>query len=152
MPDSTTIRTDDTLDAIMTQLARDAWASPQLPLPLPLDRAKLAAFLTQWLAIEAEEDRLRDEKRLLKEDYADDLPLRALLVAVKRVRAVRALEAHPKEPTSRADLAQYEAVVEHHLDAHEAATQQAIAEVEISARPDGGARVAVNIETGEMEP
>ena len=90
---------------------------PQLELPFALDTDALHDFLIRWNALEDEEARLRDEKRLLKEEYADVLPLRGVLTAVKRVRAQRALESHPKEPMARPHLAYLEGLVEQHLDA-----------------------------------
>ena len=37
--------------------------STQLSLPFTLDRTKLCEFLTRWIAIEDEEDRLRQRPR-----------------------------------------------------------------------------------------
>ena len=88
----------------------------QIDLPFPLDPTTFTTFLTRWIALEDEEIRLREEKRLLKEEYADELPLRGVLTAIKIVRAQRALEAHPKEPMALTHLAYLEALVEQHLD------------------------------------
>lgn len=93
----------------------------QLDFPFPLDKKKLTAFLTQWCAIENEEDRLREEKRLLKEEYVDDFPMRGLLVAVKIVRARVKLETHAKEPMQRVHLEYLEALVDQHLRGVQAA-------------------------------
>ena len=93
----------------------EALQGEQLALPFSLDQAKLSEFLTRWLAIEDEEDRLREDKRQLKEEYADDFPIRGMLVAVKRVRALHKLENHPKEGMKREHLATLEALVERHL-------------------------------------
>ena len=73
-------------------------ADGQLDFPFPLDPPTLAAFLGRVLAIEDEQDRLREELRLLKEEYTENLPIRALLTAIKVVRARDKLEHHPKEP------------------------------------------------------
>ena len=88
----------------------------QLGLPLAIDKAALADFLTRWCRFEDEEDALREAKRLLKEEYAADLPLRGVLTAVKIVRATRKLEAHPKESMSRGYLTQLEVLVDEHLE------------------------------------
>ena len=93
----------------------EALQGEQIDLPFPLDQAKLSEFLTCWIAIEEEQDRLREEARLLKEKYMDDFPMRAMLVAVKRVRALHKLENHPKEGMKREHLATLEALVERHL-------------------------------------
>lgn len=93
----------------------EALQGEQIDLPFPLDQAKLNEFLTRWIAIEEEQDRLREEARLLKEKYMDDFPMRAMLVAVKRVRALHKLENHPKEGMKREHLVRLEALVERHL-------------------------------------
>ena len=93
----------------------EALHGEQLALPFSLDQATLSTFLTRWLAIEDEEDRLREDKRLLKEEYMDDFPMRAMLVAVKRIRALHKLENHPKEGMKREHLVILEALVERHL-------------------------------------
>ena len=87
----------------------------QMAFPFPLDQAKLSEFLTFWIAIEEEQDRLLEEARLLKEKYMEDFPMRAILVAVKRVRALHKLENHPKEGMKREHLVRLEALVELHL-------------------------------------
>ena len=99
----------------------------QLNFPFVLDTAQLTAFLTRWHTLEDEEVRLREEKRLLKEEYADDFPMRGVLTAIKRVRAARALAAHPKEPMAREHLTALETLVEVHLD-HLDAERQALTE------------------------
>lgn len=40
---------------------------------------KLKQFLVAWLALENKEDELREEKRLLKEQYTDYFPMRGVL-------------------------------------------------------------------------
>ena len=100
--------------------------SAQLDLPFHLDDVKLAAFLTQWLTIEAEEERLREAKRLLKEDYADHMPLRAVLTAVKVTRARHKLAAHAKEPMQREYQTHLEGLVEQHLAAMEVETRDVV--------------------------
>ena len=123
-------------------------AAEQLDLPFPLDQAKLGEFLTRWLAIEDEEDRLREDKRQLKEDYADDFPMRGVLTAVKRVRALQKLEAHPKEGMKREHLTVIENLVERHLlDMRKALDdlEQAIDE-----KLQKGEHGAVNRATGEV--
>ena len=120
----------------------------QLALPFALDQAKLGEFLTRWLAIEDEEDRLREDKRQLKEDYADDFPMRGVLTAVKRVRALQKLEAHPKEGMKREHLTVIENLVERHLlDMRKALDdlEQAIDE-----KLQKGEHGAVNRATGEV--
>jgi len=87
----------------------------QLALPFPLDQAKLRVFLTQWCAIDDEQHRLRAEAVELKQAFQDSLPIRAVLTAVKIVRARRELETHPTGPMCRAWLAHYETMVEQHL-------------------------------------
>ena len=87
----------------------------QLDFPFYLDEDAFTRFLTQWMALEDEEARLRDAKRLLKEQHQDNFPMRAVLVAIKRVRAQRALEAHPKEPMAREYQTYLEGLVETYL-------------------------------------
>ena len=120
----------------------------QLALPFPLDQAKLTEFLSRWCAIEDEEDRLREDKRLLKEDFAADFPMRGVLTAVKIVRARHKLEAHAKEPMALRHLAYLEALVEQHL----LGTRQSIdaLQTEIERRLAVGERVAVDMTTGEV--
>lgn len=88
----------------------------QLDFPFPLDAAALSVFLTAWCALEDEEDRLKAEKCLLKEQYADAFPMRGVLTALKVARATLKLEAHPKEGMARHHLAGLVALVERHLD------------------------------------
>jgi hypothetical protein len=95
--------------------------SAQLPL-MPFEPETLKemdAFLADWLSLEDEEDRIREAKAALRQAYSARIALRALLVAVKRVRAQRALESHAKDPMPRAYQAQYEALVETFLDRRE---------------------------------
>lgn len=94
----------------------------QLPLFI-IDEAKLPAFLTSWCAIEETEDTLREQKRILREDYADHLPLRGVLVAVKVTRATRKLEAHATEPMPREHQSVLEATVEAYLEVLAAADE-----------------------------
>ena len=89
----------------------------QLDFAFPLNKATLTEFLSKYLAIENEQDRLREELRLLKDDFATALPLRGLLVAVKIVRAQITLETHPKEPMPRPHLEYLQMLVEQHLSA-----------------------------------
>ena len=87
----------------------------QLAWPFILDEQKLRTFLTRYESFEEEEDRLREEKRLLKEDFSQAIPMRAVLAALKIVRTRRKLAAHPKEPMPPQHLALLEAFVEQHL-------------------------------------
>ena len=89
--------------------------SDQMGFPFYCDEAKLAEFLTRWIAIEQEQDRLREDARLLKEEYKDDFPQRAILTAVKVARARRKLADHPKDPMPYAHQSALEALVEAHL-------------------------------------
>ena len=88
----------------------------QLDFPFPLDAAALTAFLTSWCTLKDEEDRLKAEKCLLKEQYADAFPMRGVLTALKVARATLQLEAHPKEGMARRHLAGLVALGERHLD------------------------------------
>jgi len=88
----------------------------QLAMPFYCDEEAAGRFLTQWYAIEQEEARLREEKRLLKAQFQDDFPMRAFLTAFKVVRARRLLDAHPKDPMPLAHQGHIEAMVERHLD------------------------------------
>lgn len=99
----------------------------QMAFPCVVDEAKLTEFLTAWNALEDEEVRIREEKRLCKEDYKECLPMRAVLTAIKRVRAANALEHHPKEPLARPHQGYLETLVEAHL-AHIEAENQALTE------------------------
>jgi hypothetical protein len=87
----------------------------QLDFPYPLDQKRLTVFLAQWVAIEDQLDRLREELRLLKGDYGDAFPMRGVLTAIKIVRARQKLADHAKEPMRPAHLAYLEALVEDHL-------------------------------------
>ena len=120
----------------------------QLAFPLRLDQPKLTEFLRRWCAIEDEEDRLREDKRLLKEDYAEDFPMRAVLTAVKIVRARRKLAEHPKEPLPPGHLAFLEALVEEYL--LEARQALDMLQTDIDRRLVAGERVAVDMTTGEV--
>ena len=101
----------------------------QLDFAFPLDKSKLTEFLSKYLAIENEQDRLREELRLLKDDFADALPLRGLLVAVKIVRARLKLENHPKEPMPREHLEYLQTLVEQHLSAEQQALDALTADI-----------------------
>ena len=129
--------------AACADVARQA-GTEQLDLPFALDQAKLGTFLTRWIAIEEEQDRLREEARLLKEEYAADFPMRAMLVAVKRVRAVIKLENHPKDGMKREHLSVLEGLVEQHLLSRQTNVNDLIQALD--------KRVAVNMATGEVGP
>lgn len=87
----------------------------QTDFPFLVNEVKLKEFLTRYATMEDEEDRLREEKRLLKVDYETAFPMRAVLTALKVVRAQRKLAEHPKEPCNRVYQAVLEAKIEHHL-------------------------------------
>ena len=87
----------------------------QMELPLAIDEGQLGTFLTRYVAIENEIDRLNEDKRLLQEEYKPWLPMRATLTAVKVVRAQEKLIHHKKEPMSRVHLALLENLVQRHL-------------------------------------
>ena len=87
----------------------------QLDFPFFCDEDKLATFLTRYVAIEDEQDRLREEIRLLKEEFADEFPMRAALTALKVIRARLKLEGHKKEPMSAEHQSQLEGFVAAHL-------------------------------------
>lgn len=106
----------------------------QLTLPFPLDQGKLTTFLTQWCTIEYEEDRLRDVKRLLKEDYANAFPMRGILTAVKVVRARFKLAQHAKEPMPLEHQAILEQVVARHLTGMQAALDRLTQDLEAHAQ------------------
>jgi hypothetical protein len=92
----------------------------QLDLPFAYDDRKLGEYLTRACALDDEQDRLREELRLLKESYADDFPMRALSTALKVVRARRKLAVSPKGSLTLAHQAVLEGVVMRHLDALDA--------------------------------
>ena len=151
-PDMITItgagRTVTLSAAAFADAARQA-GTEQLDFPFALDQAKLSEFLTRWIAVEEEQDRLREEARLLKEEYADDFPMRAMLVAVKRVRAVHKLENHPKEAMRREHLSALEGLVEQHLLKMQTNVDDLVQDLD--ARLAKGERPrAVNINTGEV--
>lgn len=74
-------------------------------------QAKMEQFLSSWVSIEEEQDRLREQQRLLREEYADYFSIRALTTAVKVVRAKRKLADHPKEPVPLLYQVRYEDLV-----------------------------------------
>ncbi len=90
----------------------------QLDFPFPMNQEKLTEFLGKWLALEEEQDRLREETRLLKESFSDDLPMRGLVAAIKIVRTTHKLEQHPKG-MARKHLAYLAALVEKHMTQQE---------------------------------
>jgi len=96
----------------------------QLDFPFFLDTDKLSEFLTRWLTIEDEEDRLREEKRLLKEAYTDDFPMRGILTAVKVIRARKKLAEHPRDGIKYVHQGVLEALVEMHLRSLQEETRQ----------------------------
>ena len=89
----------------------------QTAFPFFVNETKLKEFLTRFCAIEDEQDRLREEIRVLKQDYAAAFPLRGTLAAIKIVRTRRKLADHPKEAMAREHLEGLEALVEAHLEA-----------------------------------
>lgn len=88
----------------------------QLEMPLTIDQKNLEEFLAKWCTFEDEEERLREEKRILKERYADYLPMRAVLTAVKVVRAERKLAAHPQDPMPPWQLVTLKTLVERWME------------------------------------
>jgi uncharacterized protein (UPF0335 family) len=102
----------------------------QTAFPFYCNETKLAEFLTRWFVLEEEEDRLRDDKRVLKEAYQDAFPMRAIMAAVKIVRTRTTLAQHATEPMALADQNLLETLVATHLDrlAEETAALQAEAE------------------------
>lgn len=72
--------------------------SEQLVMDLELDMPALTQLLKEWKALEEAEDALREQKRMLQEQYTERLPMRAVLTAMKIVRRRDKLAMHPKEP------------------------------------------------------
>lgn len=107
----------------------------QLDLPFALDQAKLKTFLRDWCAIEDLEDDLRARKRLLKESHQDAMPMRAVLTAVKIVRAREKLINHPKEPMERVHFAILETLVEQRLLGLTAMAEAIIAQAQARQEP-----------------
>lgn len=104
----------------------------QLDFPFSFQPDDLRTFLTRASAIEDEMDRLREEMRALRDEYADVLPLRGVTTALKVVRARRKLENHPKEPMRLVHQALLEGEVERtlaHLDTEKAHVAPAAAMV-----------------------
>lgn len=101
----------------------------QLEMPLVIDQSALTAFLDKYLALEDEQDRLREELRLLCEAHKERLPLRGIRTAIKVVRAKHKLEMHTKEPMSLVHQAVLEHMVEMHLSGLQAALDQLTREV-----------------------
>ena len=139
-----------TLSAAAFADAARQGGTEQLGLPFALDQGKLSEFLTRWLAIEEEQDRLREEARLLKEEYVDDFPMRGILTAIKRVRALIKLENHPKEAMKREHLSVLEGLVEQHILNMQTNIDTLVQDID--ARLARGEREAVNIITGEVVP
>ena len=83
-----------------------------------LDTQQLSTFLSRWCALEDDEDRIREEKRALKEEYKDEFPMRATLAAIKVVRTRRKLAEHRKEPMPYKDQDYLQTLVEEHLAQH----------------------------------
>ena len=108
-------------------------ATTQLPL-FPVDKAICVAFLTQALTIEDEMDRLREELQGLVEAYTEQLPIRAVRVAIKVIRARKKLAEHKKDAMDYASQATLEAFVAEQLTALETAKRQAAAEAEQSTK------------------
>lgn len=77
----------------------------QLALPFALDQKDLAEFLTRWVAIQEQEDQLREEKRALKALYADAFPMRPVLAALKILQSTWTLTEDPTTPLSPPQLA-----------------------------------------------
>ena len=96
----------------------------QLTLPFTIDATDLTEFLERTIAIEDEMDRLREDMRQHKEQYADMLPLRAVLTALKVVRARRKLAAHTKEPFPLEHQDAMQGLVEAHYAAQADALQR----------------------------
>lgn len=102
----------------------------QLPLPFSISMADLTAFLTTYATLEDEIDRLKAELLVCKAQYEDELPMRAVLTALKVTRARQKLANHPKEPLSLPHQAYLEDLVERHLDGRAAQLEQLVADAE----------------------
>lgn len=105
-------------------------AMDQLQLPFEISKENLSAFLDTYIALEEEMDRLKAEMLLCKAQYETALPMRAVLVALKVVRARRKLECHPKEPLSLPHQALLESLVHAHFNAYDAAIARLVEKAE----------------------
>lgn len=88
----------------------------QLALPFPLDTDALTAYVTAFCALKDEEARLREELKVLRENYKNLLPLRGLHAALKIEHTARAVEAHPTEAMPRPHVEALRAWVQQYLD------------------------------------
>lgn len=96
----------------------------QLALPFTIDQAELTEFLEKYIALEEEIDRIKADITIHKEQYEDVLPLRAVLTAVKVVRARRKLERHAKEGFPLAHQDAMQGLIEQHYAHQEEAMAQ----------------------------
>lgn len=97
----------------------------QLPL-FPVDKHHCGTFLTNYLTIADEMDRLREETQALMETYHTLLPLRAVQTAIKVVRARKKLAEHHKEPMNYDEQAKLEVFIREHIATMESAKQKAV--------------------------
>ncbi len=98
----------------------------QLALPFTIDAKDLSEFLDRYAALEDEIERLKAEQLECKAVYEEALPMRAVLTALKIVRARRKLEKHPKEPMKLIHQAYIESLVETHFIAQETGMAEAV--------------------------
>lgn len=87
----------------------------QQSLPFHCDTQKLNEYLLRATTIEDEQERLREETRLLREAYADHFPMKAVQAALKIARTRDKIINNAKAPMTLADFALVEAIVERHL-------------------------------------
>jgi uncharacterized protein (UPF0335 family) len=85
--------------------------SDQLALPFDVDEKALGEYLTRALAIDNEQDRLRQELQNLKQVYVDLLPLGALSTAIAVVMKRKRRAEHSREPMSYEHQEKLEALV-----------------------------------------
>mgnify|MGYP001599695196 FL=1 len=97
----------------------------QLPL-FPVDKHHCGTFLTNYLTIADEMDRLREETQALMETYHTLLPLRAVQTAIKVVRARKKLAEHHKEPMGYDEQMRLEAFVQEHITTMDSAKHEAL--------------------------
>lgn len=95
---------------------------------------RMEEFLTHWIAIEEEQEVLREQQRALREEYGEWFCVRALRTAIKVIRARRTLADHPKEPVPVIAQARFEQLVEQYLLQREAEREATQREAERVAR------------------
>jgi hypothetical protein len=107
----------------------------QMDMEFPIDHEALKEFLLASSIIEEKMKALREEKKVLKQGFADDLPLKAIMSAVRINTAKKKIASDRKEPLSIEYQEYLEGLINTHIESEREAQEKRFQEAQDARLP-----------------